>query len=111
MASCSIFSREKAAPAKMYKELPRAKFYLVQLGREAKIRTLGLIEMLRRERIPVHHFLGKDKLSVQLADSQVPHRGPCQLDGRGRRLAAYLRNFLRRNLIDMLTSAVPRLQR
>ncbi len=70
MASCSIFSREKASPAKIYKELPRAKFYLVQLGREAKIRTLGLIETLRRERIPVHHFLGKDKLSVQLQGAE-----------------------------------------
>jgi histidyl-tRNA synthetase len=69
MASCSIFSHEKA-PAKLYKELPRPKFYLVQLGREAKIRTLDLIENLRRERIPVHHFLGKDKLSAQLQGAE-----------------------------------------
>lgn len=70
MASCTIFSREKAAPAKVYKDLPRPKFYLVQLGREAKIKTLGLIENLRRERIPVHHFLGKDKLSAQLQGAE-----------------------------------------
>lgn len=70
MASCSIFPPEKASPAKTYKELPRAKFYLVQLGREAKIRTLSLIELLRQERIPVHHFLGKDKLSAQLQGAE-----------------------------------------
>ena len=70
MASCTLFPREKAAVTKLYKDLPKAKFYLVQLGREAKIRTLGLIEALRRERIPVYHFLGKDKLSAQLQGAE-----------------------------------------
>lgn len=65
MASVSIFTPEKTVK-QVYKNLPRPKFYLVQLGREAKIKTLELIEMLRREKIPVHHFLGKDKLSFQL---------------------------------------------
>lgn len=69
MASCTIFSQKEGTP-KLYKELPKAKFYLVQLGREAKIRTLGLIETLRHERIPVHHFLGKDKLSIQLQGAE-----------------------------------------
>jgi histidyl-tRNA synthetase len=73
MASCTIYSQEKAAPAKLYKELPRAKFYLVQLGREAKVRSLGLIETLRRERVPVYHFLGKDKLSIQLQSAEDLH--------------------------------------
>ncbi|MBX4206410.1 hypothetical protein KW784_01335 [Candidatus Parcubacteria bacterium] len=29
-----------------------------------------MIETLRRERIPVHHFLGKDKLSIQLQGAE-----------------------------------------
>lgn len=74
MASVNIFSRESAKGGspqpKIYKELPKPKFYIVQLGREAKIRTLHTIEMLRRERIPVHHFLGKDKLSIQLQGAE-----------------------------------------
>jgi len=71
MASVNIFSQErKGVPGRIYKELPKPKFYLIQLGREAKIRTLGLIEMLRCERIPVHHFLGRDKLSIQLGSAE-----------------------------------------
>lgn len=55
---------------KIYKQLPKPKFYMVQLGREAKIKTLSLIELLRSHRIPVHHFLGKDKLTVQLSNAE-----------------------------------------
>jgi len=53
---------------KIYKELPKPKFYLVQLGHAAKIKTLCLLELLRIQRIPVRHFLGKDKLEPQLGD-------------------------------------------
>lgn len=55
-----------ASKSKAYKELPKPKFYLVQLGHAAKVRTLCLLELLRLHRIPVHHFLGKDKLEPQL---------------------------------------------
>ncbi len=71
MASVSIFlSNEEGAEKKVYKELPKPKFYLVQLGRDAKIKTLGLIENLRKDRIPVHHFIGKDKLTAQLEGAE-----------------------------------------
>jgi histidyl-tRNA synthetase len=71
MAGVTIFlNQEDNAPKKIYKELPRPKYYLVQLGREAKIKTLGLLEMLRAHRIPVHHFIGKDKLTAQLASAE-----------------------------------------
>ena len=71
MAGVTIFSAVKNAAKKVYKQLPKPKFYLVQLGREAKMRTLSLIESLRANRIPVHHFLGKDKLAVQLANAEA----------------------------------------
>lgn len=72
MASVSIYLDDNTAEGrKVYKELPKPKFYLVQLGHEAKIRTLGLIESLRAERIPVHHFLGKDKLTAQLQNAEA----------------------------------------
>ncbi len=72
MAAVSIFTaNKKEVGGRVYKELPKPKFYLVQLGREAKIRTLGLIENLRREKISVHHFLGKDKLTAQLGAAEM----------------------------------------
>lgn len=62
--------KKTGAEKRLYRELPKPKFYLIQLGREAKARTLGLLELLRVHRIPVHHFLGKDKLSVQLQNAE-----------------------------------------
>lgn len=71
MACVTLFSAPDKEHEKIYKQLPKPKFYLVQLGREAKMRTLCLIEMLRANHIPVHHFLGKDKLSFQLASAET----------------------------------------
>ncbi len=74
MAAVNIFTPMGARlEKKVYKQLPKPKFYLVQLGREAKIKTLFLIELLRLNRIPVHHFLGKDKLNVQLSNAENLH--------------------------------------
>lgn len=70
MAGVNIFSTPKIKVERVYKELPRPKFYLIQLGREAKIKTLSLIELLRLHRIPVHHFLGKDKITTQLSNAE-----------------------------------------
>lgn len=71
MAGVTIFSgTKKSEHERTYKELPKPKFYLVQLGWEAKIKTLSLIELLRTHRIPVYHFLGKDKIAVQLANAE-----------------------------------------
>ena len=70
MASVTIFGNKVSNTPKVYKELPKPKFYLIQLGREAKIKTLQVLELLRRERIPVGHLLGKDKLSAQLQGAE-----------------------------------------
>lgn len=71
MAGASIFDNPKREGAiKTYKELPRAKFFLIQLGRDAKIKTLSLLELLRTHRIPVYHYLGLDKLGAQLAGAE-----------------------------------------
>lgn len=71
MAGVTLFSSaERDAERKIYKQLPKPKFYLVQLGQAAKMKTLSLIELLRSHRIPVHHFLGKDKLAVQLSNAE-----------------------------------------
>lgn len=71
MAGVNIFSPlSTESPKKVYKELPKPKFYLIQLGQEAKIKTLSLIETLRSHRIPLHHYLGKDKIAVQLSNAE-----------------------------------------
>ena len=73
MASATILrtngteSGAKMVNMKVYKELPRPKFCLVHLGREAKMKSLPILEQLRKERIRVIHSLGKDKITVQLS--------------------------------------------
>jgi histidyl-tRNA synthetase len=43
------------------------KVYFIQLGFEAKLKSLCVIEVLRKAKIPVHQSISKDSLSVQLA--------------------------------------------
>jgi len=55
--------------------LKKPKIYFIQIGFEAKLKSLQVIEILRKARIPIMHTLNKDKLSVQLAlaeKSKVP---------------------------------------
>jgi histidyl-tRNA synthetase len=75
LAGVNVFTEHKSVktlstPSRVYKGLPRPKFYLIQLGREARMKSLSTIEMLRRERIPVHHSVGKDKLTIQLSNAE-----------------------------------------
>jgi histidyl-tRNA synthetase len=44
-----------------------AKVYFIQLGFEAKLKSLCIIEILRKARIPVSQSVTKDSLSAQLA--------------------------------------------
>lgn len=71
MAGVTVFSTAlRDIGKRVYKELPKPKFYLIQLGKDAKIKTLSLIELLRLHRIPLHHFLGKDKIATQLLNAE-----------------------------------------
>jgi len=47
--------------------LKKAKVFFIQLGLEAKMHSLQVIEILRQARIPIAHSLSKDSLSAQLA--------------------------------------------
>jgi histidyl-tRNA synthetase len=54
----------------------KPKIYFIQLGFEAKLKSLEIIEVLRGARIPVIHSLNKDGLPVQLAIAEkmkIPH--------------------------------------
>lgn len=45
----------------------KAKVFFIQLGTEAKMKSLNVIETLREAKIPVTHSLSKDSLGSQLA--------------------------------------------
>lgn len=42
------------------------KFYFIHLGYDAKLKSLGILELLRTAKIPVHQALSKDKITAQL---------------------------------------------
>jgi histidyl-tRNA synthetase len=72
LAGMTIYLTEKPVikPEKLFKDLPKPKFYLVQLGKDAKMKTLPLIELLRQNKIPVVHALGRDKITAQLEHAE-----------------------------------------
>ncbi len=47
--------------------LKKPKIYFIQLGTEAKLKSLNIIEILRKAHIPIAQSLSKDSLSSQLA--------------------------------------------
>lgn len=71
----SIFYPKKAVLKKrrrkiLFEKIKPARFYLVQLGHLAKFQTLGIVEMLRQENIPVYHSLVKENIGGQLASAE-----------------------------------------
>lgn len=51
-------------------KLPKLQFYLIQLGFPAKLLSLRVIELLRKNKIAVAHSLAKDKLQSQLSSAE-----------------------------------------
>lgn len=52
------------------KNIKKPKFYLVQLGNIAKLKALKVIEILRKNKIPVYHSITKDKITGQLSGAE-----------------------------------------
>ncbi len=48
----------------------KAKVFFIQLGFEAKLKSLKVIEMLRQEKIAVEQSLSRDKLAAQLGNAE-----------------------------------------
>lgn len=75
------FGVDRVVEAPWYNKLhPRIqkkpKMYFIQLGFEAKLKSLNVIEILRKAHIPIAQSLSKDSLSQQLAIAEkigVPH--------------------------------------
>jgi histidyl-tRNA synthetase len=60
----------KKIPENLYKitikKITRPKFYFIQLGFRARLKSLIIIDTLRKAKIPVYHSLTKDKFVNQL---------------------------------------------
>ena len=50
--------------------IKQPKVYFIQVGYEAKLRSLGVVEDLRKAKIPVMQALSRDKLSSQLISAE-----------------------------------------
>ena len=68
-AAMTIVGRAEDA-SRLYKDLPKPKFHLIQLGPSARLKCVPLIEVLRREKIPVYHALGRDKITAQMSSAE-----------------------------------------
>jgi histidyl-tRNA synthetase len=49
----------------------KAKFYFIQLGPEAKLKSFDVLEILRKNKIFVHQTIHKDKLATQLSEAEI----------------------------------------
>ncbi len=71
--SCGITLtyHKKASGKKIdHTKLTPPRFYMVQLGNHAKLRMLNIVELLRKEKIPVYHSLTKEKITGQLSSAE-----------------------------------------
>jgi len=50
--------------------IKKPKLYFIQLGFDAKLKSLAIVELLRKGKIPTIQSLSKDKLSTQLAAAE-----------------------------------------
>ncbi len=64
----TIFVKKDAKKDKKIdlKKLKKPRFYLIQLGPTARLKALNVVEMLRKQKIPVYHSITKDKIAGQL---------------------------------------------
>lgn len=59
-------TKNKNVRASEMPDLRKSKFYFIQFGFEAKLKSLEVIELLRKVKIPVYQSLSQDKISSQL---------------------------------------------
>lgn len=65
------FKKPSAAPKLFSKHKPQPKFFFIQFGTVAKLKSLPVIESLRQARIPVHHLLTNDKFANQMTAAET----------------------------------------
>ena len=57
-------------PGASNKKAKPARFYFIQLGHDAKLKSLAIIEMLRQAKMPVVQSLSRDRITSQLAAAE-----------------------------------------
>lgn len=70
-ASVSILIKHPAESTGKSGQLSKARFYFIQLGFGAKLKSLEIIDILREAKISVSQSLSKDKLSAQLSSAEA----------------------------------------
>lgn len=64
------FKKPEVEPKLFPKSKLRPRFYFIQFGSKAKLKSLSVIENLRQARIPVHHSLTHDQFVDQLSNAE-----------------------------------------
>ncbi|HMP67553.1 MAG TPA: ATP phosphoribosyltransferase regulatory subunit [Candidatus Paceibacterota bacterium] len=60
----------KNISSKMMKKFDKTKFFFLQIGYLAKLKSLAIIEEFRKENIPVLHKIFRDRLSAQISSAK-----------------------------------------
>ena len=69
-AAISIYDAHLKTGRKRLPTFKKSKFYFIQLGHDAKLKSLQILETLRQAKIPVYQSLSKDKLLGQIASAE-----------------------------------------
>lgn len=64
------FKKPEVEPKLFPKNKLKPKFYFIQFGGKAKLKSLSVIENLRQARIPVHHSLTHDQFVDQMTNAE-----------------------------------------
>jgi histidyl-tRNA synthetase len=68
--SAHVFLPKTAKADVKMKKVHKPVFYFIQIGEEARLKSLNVIEILHKAKIPVYHSLTKDKLTLQLQSAE-----------------------------------------
>lgn len=110
----TIIARKNHSLAKkvIIKNIKKPRFYLVQLGNTAKLKALNVVELLRKNKIPVYHSITKDKITGQLNGAEYMKSTHVLIMGQKEAIegSMVVRNILNReqetvplaNLVDFL---------
>ncbi len=64
------FKKPGIVPKLFFKNRPQPRFFFIQFGQIARLKSLSVIESLRQARIPVHHQLNSNKFVGQLTTAE-----------------------------------------
>jgi len=64
------FPRKKKNSFVTISRLKKPNFYFIQLGFEARLRALNIIDLLRKNKIRIGHNLNRDKITAQMAGAE-----------------------------------------